>query len=155
MDLVINTQVHAKISRTCRTEHQITVSHLSNTYLVGTALVRGCGHKLRRRPTQDAPVAHVELLRGGVRPNYLAVAVEENGPGVELLAVRHHDGVRLVDDDKVHDGAEGMSRRQRHVVECLAANSHSIVRRHFYNTLVGTILPLACIPSPTSNVESE
>lgn len=37
---------------------------------------------------------------------YLDLAVDDDGPGVELLVVVHDDGAGLLDDGKHHDGAE-------------------------------------------------
>ena len=67
-----------------------------------------------QRPT-ELPVAHDEPLRSPALPRDLHLAVENDRPGVQLLAVLHHDRPGLLDDGKHHDGGQRAARRQSHV----------------------------------------
>ena len=74
-------------------------------------------------PVRASPVAHVQVLDGGVGPLDLDVPVEDDRPRVELLSVVHNDCVCLLDDCEHHDGAQGAPGRQRHVGERLWSRS--------------------------------
>ena len=65
----------------------------------------------------------MEVLDGGVGTRDLDVAVEDDAPRVELLAVVHDDRTGLLDHGEHHDGAQRPPRRQRHVRERLQDTS--------------------------------
>ena len=73
---------------------------------------------LHRRRDPEA-VAEVQLTHVPVLGFNLHLAVDDDGPGVQLLAVRHDDGAGLLHNSKDHGGHQGPPHRQRHVREGL------------------------------------
>ena len=72
------------------------------------------------------PVTQMVVLYGSVETFDLYSTVENHRPGVEFLAVVHHDRVGLLDDGKHHDGTQRPPCRQRHVGKCLGRTTSSV-----------------------------